>query len=46
VYFPDSGLIIAVGLNSNLEPTEDDINSLARTLHDTLAAHGLLSARR
>ncbi|GAA4736287.1 hypothetical protein GCM10023328_15790 [Modestobacter marinus] len=39
-YFPDSGVIIAIGLNS---ATDDDQSAvLMTTVHDTLRAHGLV----
>jgi D-alanyl-D-alanine carboxypeptidase len=40
VYFPDSGLIAAMVLNSS--PDEDQIGALATSVHDTLLAHGAL----
>ena len=39
VWFPDSGAIIAIGLNS--APTHDHVSQLAIAVHKTLAAHGL-----
>jgi D-alanyl-D-alanine carboxypeptidase len=39
-YFPDSGLIIAVGLNSATE--DDQIATLTKTVYDTLRAEGLV----
>ncbi len=39
-YFPDSGLIIAFGLNS--ATADDQIGTLMKTLYDTLLAHGLV----
>jgi len=39
IYFPRSGLIIAIGLNS--DPTVDHINDLVFAVYDTLAAHGI-----
>lgn len=40
VYFQDSGVIIAVTLNSN--PTEDGIKTLFNALHATLLKHGVV----
>ncbi|MGY1691814.1 serine hydrolase domain-containing protein [Geodermatophilus sp. SYSU D01105] len=40
VYFPDSGVIAAMNLNSS--PDEDQIGALAQTVYGTLAAHGLV----
>jgi D-alanyl-D-alanine carboxypeptidase len=39
-YFPESGLIVAMGLNSS--PDEDRIGDLATAVYDTLLAHGLV----
>ncbi|MGY1643340.1 serine hydrolase domain-containing protein [Geodermatophilus sp. SYSU D00703] len=39
-YFPDSGLIVAVNLNSR--PDEDKIGALAQTVYGTLAEHGVV----
>jgi D-alanyl-D-alanine carboxypeptidase len=39
-YLPDSGVIMAMGLNS--QPNEDAINSLATSIYDTLHAHDLI----
>jgi D-alanyl-D-alanine carboxypeptidase len=41
-YFPDSGLIIAIGLNSATESANDQIGALAKTVYDTLRANGLI----
>ena len=41
-YFPESGLIVAMGLNSS--PDEDRIGDLATTVYDTLVAHGVVKA--
>src|SRR3954468_560146 len=41
-YFPDSGLIIAIGLNSATESANDQIGALAETVYDTLRANGLI----
>jgi D-alanyl-D-alanine carboxypeptidase len=41
-YFPESGLIVAMGLNSS--PDEDRIGDLATAVYDTLVAHGLVKA--
>jgi D-alanyl-D-alanine carboxypeptidase len=40
VYLPDTGVIVAVNLNSS--PDEDQIGALAQTVHATLAEHGLV----
>jgi D-alanyl-D-alanine carboxypeptidase len=42
-YFPDSGLIIAIGLNS--ATADDQIGTLATTVYDTLLAAGLVHPR-
>jgi D-alanyl-D-alanine carboxypeptidase len=42
VYFPDSGLIAAMTLNSTAD--EDSIGALATSVYGTLAAHGLVPA--
>ncbi|MGR6963622.1 serine hydrolase domain-containing protein [Geodermatophilus sp. URMC 61] len=39
-YFPESGLVVAVGLNSR--PDEDRIGALATSVYDTLLTHGAL----
>jgi D-alanyl-D-alanine carboxypeptidase len=39
-YFPESGLIVAMGLNSR--PDEDQIGALATSVYETLLAHGAL----
>ena len=39
-YFPESGLVIALGLNSS--PDEDRIRVLATSVYDTLLVHGAL----
>jgi D-alanyl-D-alanine carboxypeptidase len=41
-YFPESGLIVAMGLNSS--PDEDRIGDLATAVYDTLVAHGMVKA--
>jgi D-alanyl-D-alanine carboxypeptidase len=41
VYFPTSGVIIAITVNS--QPTQDAISMLALSVYNTLAAHGLTS---
>jgi D-alanyl-D-alanine carboxypeptidase len=41
-YFPDSGLIITVGLNSAAESANDQIGALTKTVYDTLRASGLI----
>jgi D-alanyl-D-alanine carboxypeptidase len=38
-YFPESGLVVALGLNSS--PDEDQIGVLATSVYDTLVAHGV-----
>ncbi len=40
VHFPESGVIVAMGLNSS--PDEDQIVVLATSVYDTLAAHGVV----
>jgi D-alanyl-D-alanine carboxypeptidase len=40
-YFPDSGVIVALGLNST--PDEDRIGDLATAVYDTLRAHGVVA---
>jgi D-alanyl-D-alanine carboxypeptidase len=40
VYFPESGLIAAMVLNSS--PDEDQIGALATSVYDTLVTHGAL----
>jgi D-alanyl-D-alanine carboxypeptidase len=42
-FFPDSGLIIAIGLNS--APTEDKIATLLMSVYDTLRADGMVRSR-
>ena len=42
LYFPDTGLILAMGLNS--APVEDQILTLAESVHDTLVSHGVVPA--
>jgi D-alanyl-D-alanine carboxypeptidase len=42
-YFPDSGLIIAIGLNS--ATADDQIATLTKTVYDTLRAEGLVQPR-
>jgi D-alanyl-D-alanine carboxypeptidase len=41
-YFPESGLIIAIGLNSR--PDEDQIGALATSVYETLVAHQVVGA--
>jgi D-alanyl-D-alanine carboxypeptidase len=41
-YFPDSGLIIAFGLNSATESANDRIATLMKSVYDTLLADGLV----
>jgi D-alanyl-D-alanine carboxypeptidase len=40
IYFPDSGLIMAIGLNS--QTTQDHILALAGSVYDTLASHKII----
>ncbi|WP_418605360.1 hypothetical protein [Georgenia sp. SUBG003] len=40
MYFPDSGVVLALGLNS--QPDQDRIIVLAGSVYDTLASHGLI----
>jgi D-alanyl-D-alanine carboxypeptidase len=42
-YFPDSGLIIAIGLNS--AAADDQIATLTKTVYETLRAEGLIHPR-
>ena len=42
-YFPDSGLIIAIGLNS--ATADDQIATLTKTVYNTLRAEGLVQPR-
>ena len=42
VYFPDSGIIAAMGLNSS--PDEDQIGALATSVYETLVAHQVVGA--
>jgi D-alanyl-D-alanine carboxypeptidase len=42
VYFPDSGLIMAIGLNS--APTDTQILALAESVYDTLVSQGIVPA--
>jgi D-alanyl-D-alanine carboxypeptidase len=44
-YFPDSGLIITVGLNSATESANDQIATLTKTVYKTLQAEGLARPR-
>jgi D-alanyl-D-alanine carboxypeptidase len=44
-YFPDSGLIIAIGLNSATESANDQIAALTKTVYKTLQAAGLVHPR-
>jgi D-alanyl-D-alanine carboxypeptidase len=41
-YFPDSGLILAIGLNSATESANDQIATLAKTVYNTLRANGII----
>jgi D-alanyl-D-alanine carboxypeptidase len=41
-YFPDSGIVVAMGLNSR--PDEDRIGALATTVYGTLVAHQVVGA--
>jgi D-alanyl-D-alanine carboxypeptidase len=43
--FPDSGLIITLGLNSATESANDQIAALTKTVYDTLQAAGLVHPR-
>lgn len=40
-YLPESGVVIAIGLNSS--PDEDRIGDLATAVYDTLAEHGVVA---
>lgn len=40
VHFPESGVVVAIGLNSS--PDEDRIGDLATAVYDTLAEHGVV----
>jgi D-alanyl-D-alanine carboxypeptidase len=42
-YFPDSGLILAVGLNSGTESANDQIATLTKAVYGTLRAEGLVN---
>jgi D-alanyl-D-alanine carboxypeptidase len=42
IYFPDTGLILAMGLNS--APVEDQILTLAESVYDTLVSQGVVPA--
>jgi D-alanyl-D-alanine carboxypeptidase len=42
VYLPESGLIIAIGLNSRT--VDDQMTALALAVHDTLVEHGVVTA--
>jgi D-alanyl-D-alanine carboxypeptidase len=42
-YFPDSGLIIAIGLNSATD--DDQIATLIKAVYDTLGANGMIQPR-
>jgi D-alanyl-D-alanine carboxypeptidase len=42
VYLPESGLIMAMGLNS--QPADDQIGALAQTVYDTLVEQGVVPA--
>jgi D-alanyl-D-alanine carboxypeptidase len=44
-YFPDSGLILAIGLNSATESANDQIATLTKTVYETLRAEGLVHPR-
>jgi D-alanyl-D-alanine carboxypeptidase len=41
-YFPDSGLIIAFGLNSGTADANDQSATLMKSVYDTLRANGLI----
>jgi D-alanyl-D-alanine carboxypeptidase len=41
-YFPDSGLIIAFGLNSGTADADDQSATLMKSVYDTLRANGLI----
>jgi D-alanyl-D-alanine carboxypeptidase len=41
-YFPESGVIVAMGLNSQPGTSNDMILYMAAAVHDTLIAHGLI----
>jgi D-alanyl-D-alanine carboxypeptidase len=41
-FFPDSGLILAIGLNSATESANDQIATLTKTVYATLRAEGLV----
>jgi D-alanyl-D-alanine carboxypeptidase len=41
-YFPDSGLIIALTLNSATDRANDQSPTLMRTVYDTLLSHGVI----
>src|SRR3954470_13297058 len=43
VYFPDSGVIMAMALNS--APTDPQFLALAESVYDTLLSHGVISPR-
>ena len=43
LYLPESGLIIAIGLNSST--SEDHVMTLAGRVYDTLLAHRLIAAK-
>jgi D-alanyl-D-alanine carboxypeptidase len=43
--FPDSGLIITLGLNSATEDANDQITTLTKTVYETLQAAGLVHPR-
>jgi len=45
MYFPDSGVVLAMGLNSQPDPDQDQIVVLAGSVYDTLLAHGLIRPR-
>src|SRR4051794_270651 len=44
-YFPDSGLVLAIGLNSATESANDQIATLTKTVYATLRAAGLVYPR-
>jgi D-alanyl-D-alanine carboxypeptidase len=44
-YFPDSGLIIAFGLNSGTAEAIDQSATLMKTVYDTLRANGMICPR-
>jgi len=43
-YFPNSGVIIAIGLNSSTAPANDQSRVLMKTVYNTLLSHGVIPA--